>query len=126
MTLRSGAIVLLGVLMLVSTAVSARSHGELRKLEFGGVAAWDSSKSDWVTPDAFWRSYVKRSAGRSWGTRDSYPAAKDVLELDNVIMKFEGGTCLMEFSESRWQRANDVYQWDPGFNEVAGCPNATY
>lgn len=122
---RLGLLIFFSVSLMATPASFAAAHGELRKLEFGGVAAWDAIKGDWVTPIAFWRSYMKRSQGRSWGTRNTYPPAGQVLELDTLLIQLDSGLCLMEFSQSRWRRANDVRQWDPGFNKVRGCSKAT-
>jgi len=107
----------------VSSSAAAERHGELRDLEFGGVAAWDSVQDQWMTPHAFWQAYARASDGRSWGARPDYPVFKRVQEGDTLLIELESGSCLMEFFHSRWRRANDVRRWDPGFNEYGGCPN---
>ena len=119
----AGLLILFSMSLVLPRISIAETHGELRDLEFGGVAAWDSVRGDWVTPEAFWRSYMRRSDGRSWGSRDAYPPFEQVLENDTLIIELDTGLCLMEFYHSRWRRANDVRRWDPGFNEVGGCPD---
>lgn len=111
------------VLMLPILAIGAESprHGQIRAAP--NLTAWDETAGAWVTPEAFWSSYVSQRGGLTWGEGTEYPPYREVNEHDTFMIRLPTGPCLMEFFHTRWRRANDVRRWDPKFNEYGGCPD---
>ncbi len=89
----------------------------------GPAQVWAASTGEWLSPEAFWESYVAGAEGKYWGRGAEYPPYNDVDEHDTLIIEVEGGPCLMYFFHNRWRRAQDVRRWDPVFNDLLGCPN---
>ena len=90
----------------------------------GRVLAWSADRSDWIAPEAFWLDYARANTlGKFWGRRADYPAYKEVSEHDTLLIELDAGPCLMYFYHERWRRAQDVRRWDPGFNDLLGCPH---
>ena len=92
-----------------------------------GPEVWDARAQSWVDPESFWLTYAEQNAaenrGRFWGRTDTYPRYADVGEHDTILIEVDAGACLMYFFHRRWRRAEDVRRWDPGFNELGGCPH---
>jgi hypothetical protein len=97
--------------------------GEVRHLDSGTFEAWDARNDQWLSPDAFWESFAARERGRNWGRGPELPPYESVNEHDTFLLEHESGPCLMYFFHTRWRRANDVWRWDPVFNEYGGCAN---
>ena len=102
-------------------AITAETHrhGEIRFAE--KTEAWDEHFNEWVTPEEFWGNYTLPRGGVTWGVGRVYPPYREVKEHDTFMIKLDTGLCLMEFFHTRWRRANDVWRWDPAFNDYAGC-----
>ena len=98
------------------------SNGQLHQKQ-GNWVAWSEASSRWLPPEDFWLEYARGSSGKFWGRSGDYPPYEEVSEHDTLLIELEQGSCLMYFFHSRWRRAQDVRRWDPGFNELAGCPH---
>ena len=105
-----------------NVTVEEARNGELRNSTNGNLEAWSVKSQSWIDPEAFWLEYAAERGGLTWGERDTYPAYKDVKELDTMIIKLESGICMMEFWHRRWRRANDVRRWDEKFTDYSACP----
>ena len=117
---------LLASVLAVAETTDARPDnprdGQLHRSQ-SGTEVWDERARAWVDPESFWLAYAEQGSGRFWGRRDSYPPYGDVAEHDTLLIEGDAGVCLMYFFHSRWRRAQDVRRWDPGFNEIGGCPS---
>ncbi len=116
---------LMAALVAVSN-VSAESlpgptNGSIVKSD-GGVDVWNSRTGEWLTPEEFWLDYATHSEGKFWGRSSEYPPYDEVNEHDTLLIEVQGGSCLMYIFHSRWRRAQDVRRWNPGLNELLGCP----
>ncbi len=94
--------------------------GEIHQHD-NGFLAWDAEGERWLSPDAFWDAFAGRERGRNWGRGEQFPRFRDVNEHDAFTIETEDGACLMYFFHRRWRRANDVWRWDPAFNQYSGC-----
>ena len=97
--------------------------GEVHKLNDGSFMAWDAVNEQWLMPEEFWRAFAARERGRNWGSGSEFPPYDSVNEHDTFVLVVDTGPCLMYFFHTRWRRANDVWRWDPVFNDYGGCPN---
>ena len=115
---------ILTILLLAPLAFAEREPGSRDgEVQPAGEAfvAWDAERALWLSPDDFWTSFAERRRGRIWPAADEFPPYADVNEHDTFLYQHESGPCLMYFFHTRWRRANDVWRWDPRFNEYAGC-----
>lgn len=113
------ALLLLPLLATADMAPGDRD-GEIRSANDSFVA-WDAVNEEWLTPDQFWQSFAERGRGKTWPSSTEFPPYDDVDEHDTFLYQHETGPCLMYFFHTRWRRANDVWRWDPAFNEYKGC-----
>ena len=97
--------------------------GEIDTLNDGSFMAWDAENEQWLNPDNFWASFAARERGKNWGSGTEFPPYDAVNEHDAFLLEVDEGPCLMYFFHTRWRRANDVWRWDPVFNEYGGCPH---
>ena len=97
--------------------------GEVRHQQDGSFMAWDAVAERWLPPENFWASFAARERGKNWGHGPSFPPYDSVNEHDTFVLEVDSGPCLMYFFHTRWRRANDVWRWDPAFNDYGGCPN---
>jgi hypothetical protein len=97
--------------------------GEVHTLNDGSFMAWDAESEQWLSPDNFWVSFAARERGKNWGGGRTFPPYDSVNEHDTFLLEVDEGPCLMYFFHTRWRRANDVWRWDPVFNDYGGCAN---
>ena len=118
--------VVLAYLLLLPFAVLAQDagtrDGEVRA-SGDSLEAWDAVNEAWLSPDDFWQSFAERRRGKIWPSSDKFPPYAEVNEHDTFLYQHASGSCLMYFFHTRWRRANDVWRWDPRFNEYGGCAN---
>ena len=112
-------LLLLPLLAGADPAPGARD-GEIRATA-DSFLAWDAVNEAWLSPDDFWQSFAERRRGKIWPSGTEFPPYADVNEHDTFLYQHETGPCLMYFFHTRWRRANDVWRWDPAFNEYGGC-----
>lgn len=98
--------------------------GQVYRLSDEHFLAWDGESGRWLDPVDFWERFAARATGRQWPRGSEYPPFADVGEHDTFIVETGNGPCLMYFFHRRWRRANDVWRWDPAFNQYGGCPYA--
>ncbi len=114
-------LLLLSLLPLLANAQDpGMRDGEIRTTDDSFVA-WDAVNETWLSPDDFWTSFAERRRGKIWPASAEFPPYDEVNEHDTFLYQHETGPCLMYFFHTRWRRANDVWRWDPRFNEYAGC-----
>lgn len=111
---------LLTLSTLADTPPPGDRDGEVFRLD-DGFLAWDAEGETWRSPEDFWTAFAGRERGRNWGSGSSFPRYEDVNEHDAFVIETADGACLMVFFHRRWRRANDVWRWDPVFNEHSGC-----
>lgn len=87
------------------------------------LVVWHEEKAGWITVEQFWLDHAGRSSGKYWGRAAEYPPYRAVKEHDTLMIELESGSCLMEFFHRRWRRAQDVWRWDPAFNDYGACPH---
>lgn len=115
-----GAVALL-LLPLWTASAAGQTNGQLMK-SAAGVQVWHAQSGTWATPEDFWVDYATNASGKFWGRSAEYPPYAEVNEHDTLLIEADGGPCLMYFFHQRWRRAQDVRRWDPGFNDILGCP----
>ena len=113
-------VVLLALPTLVAAQDAGSRDGETRAAN-DSFLAWDAVSEAWLSPDEFWQSFAERRRGKIWPSSTEFPPYDDVNEHDTFLYQHESGPCLMYFFHTRWRRANDVWRWDPAFNEYGGC-----
>jgi hypothetical protein len=119
-----GLVILLAAMTLPAHAgppPEARDGQIYRDATSGELLAWDEATERWLEPIAFWQAFAARRGGLTWDRATSYPPYDEVEEHDSFIVETREGLCLMWFFHGRWRRANDVWRWDPAFDEVGGC-----
>lgn len=106
-----------------STLPAGTRDGQVHVRPDGQFLVWDAEARRWLETDAWWLSFAGRGPGRTWPKARRLPPPDEVDENDMILLQMDLGNCLMYFAHGRWQRANDVFQWDDEFDHFGGCPH---
>jgi hypothetical protein len=86
------------------------------------VQVWSTDAEQWLPVEDFWLAFAKGNDGKFWGRSGNYPPFGELDERDSFLVELDQGVCLMYFWHGRWRRAQDVWRWDEGFNQLLSCP----
>jgi hypothetical protein len=119
-------ILIFAVVMIFNTTASAgkptdASNGQLYH-DNDETEVWSASAEKWLPVEDFWLAFANANDGKFWARSSNYPPFSEVTERDSFLVELEQGVCLMYFWHGRWRRAQDVWRWDEGFNQLLSCP----